>query len=284
MSYRTQPILKERIWGGQKLKDYNKSLGTQCIGESWETDIEDNGCPVLIKFIDANDILSVQVHPDDEYARQREGQRYGKTEMWVILECDAGAEIIYGFNSNVEKQELLDALKHNSIARLLNIVNVKKGDVVQIPSGTVHTLGKGIVLYEIQQPSDLTYRLYDWDRVDSNGKKRELHIDKALEVLKYTSQSAEILNVYDYKGKTNLNEIYIGNELFNVSYNFLEPAQEYSLKNKCIISIVNGTTELIAGNKRTIMEKGDTWIVSEESALKTYIYSLSHIEFIKTSY
>ena len=133
---------------------------------------------MLIKFIDAEQNLSVQVHPSDEYALQHENS-FGKTEMWYIVEAEEGAGIYLGFNRTVTKEEYEAAIKENRLTELLNFYEVKAGDCYFIPSGTIHAIGKGCLICEIQQNSNLTYRVYDYGRKDKNGKERELHIDKA---------------------------------------------------------------------------------------------------------
>lgn len=138
--------------------------------------------PLLLKLIDAKDRLSVQVHPDDAYAQKHEN-KLGKTEAWIILYADEGAQLVYGVRENVTKEALMNAsLQGAAVEKLLRFVPVKAGDAFYIPAGTVHAIGGGIVLYEIQQSSDVTYRFYDWDRVNAEGKKRQLHLKKALDV------------------------------------------------------------------------------------------------------
>lgn len=138
--------------------------------------------PLLLKLIDAKDRLSVQVHPDDAYAKKHEN-KLGKTEAWIILYADEGAQLVYGVRENVTKEALMNAsLQGAAVEKLLRFVPVRAGDAFYIPAGTVHAIGGGIVLYEIQQSSDVTYRFYDWDRTDAQGKKRELHLKKALDV------------------------------------------------------------------------------------------------------
>ena len=156
----------------------------------------DDKFPWLIKFIDANDTLSVQVHPDNEYAKNV-GDVSGKTEMWHILSAKPGAKLIVGFKKQVPKEELKTLAQNGKIIDILNEIEVKKGDTFFIPSGTVHAIGKGIVLLEIQQNSDATYRLYDWQRKDDNGNSRQLHIDKAADVANRTASlpSADITTV-----------------------------------------------------------------------------------------
>lgn len=212
-----KPAFKDYLWGGTKLRDvYGKDCDFDKVAESWElschkdgNSVIDNGeakgmtladyiekegkqilgrnCerfenfPVLIKLIDAKDNLSVQVHPDNEYAMRVEGE-YGKTEMWYIVDCDEGAELIYGFKRNVTKEEFAERIKNNTLLEITNSVPVKKGDVFFIRSGTLHAIGKGILIAEIQQNSNTTYRVYDYGRVGADGKTRPLHIEKALDV------------------------------------------------------------------------------------------------------
>lgn len=219
------PVFKDYIWGGDKLKrEYNKKSSLQKIAESWELAIHKDGecslengeklgdyikkvpigtnCekfsyfPILIKLIDAKENLSVQVHPDNEYAIKNEGE-IGKTEMWYVLDCDDGAYLYYGFKRDVTKAEYKAAIENGTLTELLNKVFVKKGDVFFIPSGTVHAIGKGIVICEIQQNSNTTYRVYDYLRRDKNGNTRPLHIDKAIDVSCLKKQCAPIKNIGD---------------------------------------------------------------------------------------
>ncbi len=217
------PILKEKIWGGDKLSRLlkKKADSKSKIGESWEiSGVEDNVTvvsngflsgntlnelieiymgdligdsvyekfgeefPILIKFIDASDDLSIQVHPDDTIAQKRH-KAYGKTEMWYILQADENAELITGFAKETTKSTYLTALNSGKLKDLLHIEKVSQGDVFFIPPGRVHAIGKGILLTEIQQTSDITYRIYDWGRTDSNGNPRELHTDLALDVIDF---------------------------------------------------------------------------------------------------
>ena len=226
------PALKSYIWGGNKLKnEFNVKSDAETIAEAWSLSVHPDGTsmlenglslqeyleensaytgknsekferfPLLIKLIDASDNLSVQVHPDDEYALSNEGE-YGKTEMWYIADCDEDAFIYYGFNRNVSREEYEKAIADNTVEDILNRVKVKKGDMFFIPSGTVHAIGKGNVICEIQQNSNTTYRVYDYDRRDKNGNARELHIEKAVEVsnLSKTSGKAEILKTEEFDG------------------------------------------------------------------------------------
>lgn len=215
MIYKIVPALKDYLWAGSKLKEkYNKGGDFDKISESWELSINESGLSkllvdnkevylkdylkvsslgqnyltsefkMLIKLIDSDDNLSIQVHPSDEYALKKYS-KLGKTEMWYIIEAEEGAFIYLGFNDDYTREEVSEALKKGEIIPLLNKIEVKPGDFFSIPSGTVHAIGKGITLYEIQENSDLTFRLYDYERKDKDGNKRELHIDEALNVLSY---------------------------------------------------------------------------------------------------
>ena len=208
------PECKDYIWGGNKLKEkYGKQTDKSPCAESWELSFHKDGLtrlvngktlaesvtekdlgenvnvfsffPVLIKFIDAKENLSVQVHPSDEYALANENS-FGKTEMWYIIEAEEGAGIYLGFNCDVTKEEYETAIKEQRLTELLNFYEVKVGECYFIPSGTIHAIGKGCLICEIQQNSNLTYRVYDYGRKDKNGKERELHIEKALQVTKLT--------------------------------------------------------------------------------------------------
>ncbi|GAB3570326.1 class I mannose-6-phosphate isomerase [Spirosoma luteolum] len=219
-----ETIFKDKIWGGQKIKTIlgkDFSPLPNC-GETWEvSDVEGNVSvvsegslkgqslrdlvatykgelvgehvyaqygnrfPLLIKFIDANDDLSIQVHPDDKLAAER-NSGFGKTEMWYIMQADAGARLNSGFNREVSKDEYVRAVADNTIQDLLNIEPAQPGDVFFLPAGRVHYIGKGLLLAEIQQTSDTTYRIYDFDRVDqTTGQKRELHTDLAVDAIDY---------------------------------------------------------------------------------------------------
>ncbi|MGN0664941.1 MAG: type I phosphomannose isomerase catalytic subunit [Huintestinicola sp.] len=219
MSYpiKLKPAFKDYLWGGTRLRDdFGKDCDFDKIAESWELSCHKDGnsvvangefagltlaeyiekqgkavlgsnCqrfdnfPILIKLIDAKDNLSVQVHPDNEYAQRVEGE-YGKTEMWYIVDCDEGASLLYGFKHEISKDEFRERIENNTLLEVTNSVPVKKGDVFFIEAGTLHAIGKGILIAEIQQNSNTTYRIYDYGRVGADGKPRQLHIDKAVEV------------------------------------------------------------------------------------------------------
>jgi mannose-6-phosphate isomerase len=140
--------------------------------------------PLLVKFIDANEDLSVQVHPNDELAKKRHNS-FGKTEMWYVIEADPGSTLISGFNQEMDEQKYLEKFNSGHLMDILNKEDVKAGDVFFLPAGRVHTIGKGLLIAEIQQTSDITYRIYDFDRVDDKGNKRELHVEEALAAIDY---------------------------------------------------------------------------------------------------
>ena len=215
------PAFQDYLWGGTKLRDvYGKNCDFDKVAESWELSTHPAGeskiaegefqgltlseyiakmgksvlgtnCeafesfPVLIKFIDAKDALSIQVHPSDEYALRVE-KEYGKTEMWYVMDCEPGAFLYFGVNREITKEEFRGRIENNTVLEVLNRVDVHPGDVFFIESGTVHAIGAGILICEIQQNSNCTYRVYDYDRRGQDGKPRELHIEKALEVSRLT--------------------------------------------------------------------------------------------------
>ena len=216
---RLRPAFKDNLWGGDRLKkDYHKQTDMTPLAESWELSCHKDGSsfiengpyagmsladyvktfpeaagtraqafpafPILFKLIDAKDNLSVQVHPDDAYALRVEGE-YGKTEMWVVLDCQPGAKLVYGFRKPVTKEEFRAHIQENTLMELVNEVEVHKGDVFFIQSGTLHAIGKGIVIAEIQQNSDTTFRVYDYNRLGADGKPRQLHLERAAEVMNY---------------------------------------------------------------------------------------------------
>ncbi len=177
-----QTLIANGLLAGQTLTDAQRRWGEALLGSRNRRAVESGKFPLLIKLLDANDWLSVQVHPDDAYGLAHEGE-YGKTEMWVVLHAQPGAELIYGLRRDVTRGQFVQAVDENRVEDVLQRVAVSKGDVVFVPAGTVHALGPGIVVAEVQQNSDTTYRLYDWGRMGADGKPRELHIDRGLEVI-----------------------------------------------------------------------------------------------------
>ncbi len=217
-----KPILKEKIWGGEKLKDLlNKESDRNNIGESWEISTVENDVsvvingkwkgksleeliemfgdhllgkkvyqefgnqfPLLIKYIDAKEALSIQLHPNDELAKSRHNS-FGKTEMWYVMQADEKANLQVGFKELINKETYLNNVENKTLVEILNFDEVDRGDVYFIPTGRIHAIGAGVLLAEIQQTSDITYRIYDWDRKDSDGNYRELHTEEALEAIDF---------------------------------------------------------------------------------------------------
>lgn len=213
MIYKLIPTCKDYIWGGTRLKsEYSKKSDSDIIAETWELSCHDDGpsyfedgvttlkshieknpaaagtvCekfedfPMLIKLIDAKQNLSIQVHPSDEYSRKFEGQN-GKTEVWYVVDCEEDAFIYYGLNKDVTAEEFAAAIENDTVTDILNKVDVKQGDVFFIPSGTIHAIGAGCLIAEVQQNSNVTYRVYDYGRLGVDGQPRELHVKKACDV------------------------------------------------------------------------------------------------------
>lgn len=222
--------LKDYIWGGKRLKDeYGFETDLDKVAEAWVLSSRSDGdatvlngefsgknlsevlslwgddaigknaakfeyFPLLIKLIDACDRLSVQVHPDDEYAMRVENE-FGKTEMWYVVDCDEGAKLIYGFTHEISKDEFKRRIEDNTLEEVCNFVPVKKGDVFFIEAGTLHAIGKGILIAEVQQNSNTTYRVSDYGRLGADGKPRPLHVEKALDVTKTVAPTREYGNV-----------------------------------------------------------------------------------------
>ncbi len=230
------PIGKDYLWGGRRLKDdFSKDMDIHPLAETWECSTHPDGLtlvasgefkgqtllsvleqhpemagthpdisrglPILIKLIDAKHDLSVQVHPDDAYAKKYENGSLGKTEMWYVVDTSRDAKLVYGFHHNVSKDVLRDSIAAGTVERLLQQVAVKKDDVFFIPAGQVHAIGAGALIAEIQESSNLTYRLYDYGRVDKNGKQRPLHVEKALSVanLKGSAEPRQPMRVLRFK-------------------------------------------------------------------------------------
>ncbi len=295
-----KPVFKDYIWGGNKLKNnWNKNSDLDIIAESWELSCHKDGnsticngefegltlnqlidkkgkeilgtkCekfddfPILIKLIDAFDNLSVQVHPDNGYALKVENQ-YGKTEMWYILDCDPNSLLLFGFNKDISKNEFKERIKDNTLLDIVNKVPVKNGDVFFIEAGTLHAIGKGILILEIQQNSNCTYRIYDFDRKDKNGNKRELHVDKALDVTNLNKldignfNNYEIMNFENYSKRILAECEYFTTSLFEIRDNVVLNADNSSFHS--IISITDGLI-LESENGNININKGDSIFIS----------------------
>ncbi|WP_372774183.1 type I phosphomannose isomerase catalytic subunit [Mangrovibacterium sp.] len=294
-----KPQYYEKIWGGDKLRTaLGKDFGDlpNC-GESWElsgvtgniSEIS-NGFlagnnleelieiymgdlvgdkvyekfsvefPLLIKFIDANDDLSVQVHPNDEMSKKRH-QAFGKTEMWYVLQADKGAKLNCGFNQPIDKATYVKKLENKEIMDVLNFVEVDAGDVFFMPAGRVHAIGKGIVVAEIQQTSDVTYRIYDYDRKDANGNERDLHTELALDAIDFTYHDSYKT---DYAIEKNKSSEVVKCNYFNTSileFDTTISKDIYSLDSFVIYICVEGEYEITTDNFKETVAKGETILV-----------------------
>lgn len=314
-----RPILQEKIWGGNKLRDIlNKKTDKENVGESWEiSGVKDfisevsNGSeegkkltdlikeykaelmgeeiynrfgddfPLLIKFIDAKTDLSVQLHPNDALAKQRHDS-FGKTEMWYVMQADEGSKLNIGFNKNTNKEEYVNHLENKKILDILNFEEVDKGDSVFINTGKVHAIGGGILLAEIQQTSDITYRIYDWDRVDKEGKSRELHTELALDAIDFEKKDDYKL---EYEHVENQSSEIASCEYFTTNYLPVKGKLTKNLSNldsfviyMCVsgeakITIGSNSEELKAGESVLIPANTNEVEISAESAelLEVYI-------------
>ncbi|WP_062055053.1 type I phosphomannose isomerase catalytic subunit [Aquimarina longa] len=293
-----QPILKEKIWGGNKLKTIlNKSAIGDNTGESWEIstvgkDISTvsngelvgqkldelikeykgtllgekvyqefgNQFPLLIKFIDAKEDLSVQLHPNDELAKKRHNS-FGKTEMWYVVQADEDAELIVGFKNDTTKEEYETFLEKGKITELLNFENISKGDSYFIKAGRIHAIGGGALIAEIQQTSDITYRVYDWDRKDSNGIGRELHTDLALDALDYNADPSFKLEYDQDKNKVNnlIQGTYFTTSAIEVDGNF---ERDYSdIDSFIILMCVEGNGKISTESYSETISYGETILI-----------------------
>nr|WP_321450411.1 type I phosphomannose isomerase catalytic subunit [uncultured Carboxylicivirga sp.] len=295
-----QPILKDKIWGGHKLELLlNKEISPlPNAGESWEisgvpgnVSVVSNGFlagntlseiieiymgdlvgdkvfqkfgeefPLLIKFIDANDVLSIQVHPDDALAKERHNS-FGKTEMWYVMQADKGAQLISGFSKELDKKEYLAKLEANEVESIMASHQVAPGDVFFIPAGRVHAIGKGILLAEIQQTSDVTYRIYDFNRKDDQGNTRELHTDEAVDAIDYT-YVAEPKSKYTVE-PNQVNEV-VKSDYFITNVLELDQTVKkdfYGLDSFLIYMCVEGSAEILYnGDQSESISLGETVLI-----------------------
>jgi mannose-6-phosphate isomerase len=299
-----QPILKDKIWGGQKLKAIlNKNSDLPNIGESWEiSDVEGdasvvingklkgqslkqlleiykqdligeknyktfgNKFPLLIKFIDAKEDLSIQLHPNDELAKKRHNS-FGKTEMWYVMQADEDANLIVGFNLKVTPEIYLKYLEDRTLAHILNFDKVKEGDAYFIEVGRIHAIGAGVMLAEIQQTSDITYRVYDWDRVDDNGNQRDLHNNLAIDAIDFEMEDNFRI---DYtKTKQQPNQI-VSCPYFTTNYlEIISSVKKENNYDSFIIYIcVDGEAKIITDSFSETIKKGETLLIP--ATIKVY--------------
>ena len=309
------PILKDKIWGGQKISKYlNKPSDSNQLGESWEisavegdTSVVFNGelkgkslkqlleefksdlvghknyaqfgnkFPLLIKFIDAKQDLSIQLHPNDRLAAERHNS-FGKTEMWHVMQADNNSNLIVGFNQKVTPKKYLQHLENKTLTEILNFDKVKKGDTYFIEVGRVHAIGAGVMLAEIQQTSDITYRVYDWDRVDDQGNERELHNDLAIDAIDFDMKDDFRIAYSKTKNKSN--------KMVSCQYfttNYIQVDSELEKENNhdsfVIYICVDGQAELTTSNGSEIINKGDTLLLP--ASIKNYTLKATHAEVLE---
>lgn len=291
-----EPIFKERIWGGIKLKEVlNKSFTSNQIGESWELSTVENDIsvvsngeckgfnlnqliekypteilgvnsiqnfgknfPLLFKFIDAREDLSIQVHPNDSLANERHNS-FGKTEMWYVMQADVNARLVVGFKDKTNKKEYQEHLVNNTLVTILNQTPVKEGDVFFLETGTVHAIGAGVLIAEIQQTSDITYRLYDWDRVDAKGKGRALHTDLALDAINFEPTNTKL----NYQVAKNKSVGLVACPFFKT--NILQISGKYQWKKTkesfTVLMCIKGSFTVNMPHFQAEFKKGDTLLI-----------------------
>jgi mannose-6-phosphate isomerase len=310
-----QPILIDKIWGGEKLSRYiNKKSESKALGESWEISavpgdisIISNGSlqgtsllevlnqypsellgnhnfkrfgkkfPLLIKFIDAKRDLSIQLHPDDKLAKERHNS-FGKTEMWYVIKADKESNLIIGFKDKLNQETYLKYLKDKKLPEILNFEKVKAGDTFFIEAGRVHAIGAGVLLAEIQQTSDVTYRVYDWDRVDHQGQARELHNDIAIDAIKF-----DLKNDFKVNYKETANE---SNEMVKCPFfttNFLPVKSTLTKQNTfdsfIIYICVDGKVEISTDDFSEIVSRGETILIP--ASIKDFILSSNNANLLE---
>ncbi len=292
-----RPILKEKIWGGQKLQTVlQKETTTEQVGESWEisavkgsVSVVKNGAlagqsltqllavykdklvgkkvyaqygekfPLLFKFIDAKDNLSLQVHPDDVLAQKRH-QSFGKTEMWYVMQADEGAGLYVGFKPGTTKQDYKDALAAETLQDLMNFEPVTSGSVFFIKPGLVHAIGKGVLLAEIQQSSDITYRVFDWNRRDKEGKQRELHTNLAVDAIDFQFEDYKVNYNQQAEGTTDL----VINKYFKTRKYSLSKTEviNYEAEDSFVVLMnVKGEVEVKTTSGSVVLKKGETLLL-----------------------
>ena len=290
------PILKERIWGGEKLKTFlNKSIVSNTTGESWEISTVNNDIsivsvgdyqekdlndllnlfpqeilgtqifakfgkqfPLLFKFLDAKLDLSIQVHPNDELAKKRHNS-FGKTEMWYVMQADENAKIIVGFKENSTQQSYVQNLENKTLLSLLDTKQVKRGDVFFLETGTIHAIGAGSIIAEIQQTSDITYRVYDFERKDTEGKERELHTDLALSAINYNKVESK----KEYTTIENKSNEVVSCPFFTTNFIPLNGKMTFQ-KNENYFRVfmcVDGNFEITSKDLKSQYQKGDTILI-----------------------
>lgn len=290
-----EPVYKNYIWGGEKLKSkFNKNTPFEKTAESWEISANKNGLsmlknseykekdlkelfdnkalreiifgrnckelkefPLLVKFIDAKENLSIQVHPDNEYAKTI-GIENGKTEMWYVIECEKDGMIIGGLKSNLTKKELENSIKNNTIKDYLKYIKIKEGDSIYIPAGTIHAILKDTLVCEIQQNSDITYRVYDWDRKDKNGNRRQLHKKEAMETIKIQNTPSIVHSSEKLKCQKIVESKFFEVQKINCEENYEDCS---NLDTFYIINVIEGEGYIENIDKKYIIKKGNSFLI-----------------------
>lgn len=291
-----EPIYKQILWGGKNISSYfHRDIPLSQVAESWElccrddgTSIVSNGVlkgttlqgvillnrekllgdkvyqkfgatfPLLIKIIDASENLSVQVHPDDAYARDN-GEKGGKSELWYVLDAKENAKLVYGIKKSESKEDFLKAVSKNKTEQVLNVVSAKAGDVFYVPAGKVHAILDGILIAEIQQNCNTTYRIYDWGRVDKDGKSRELHTSKALDVIDFQSNNkpesySETVNKKDFRTDAILRSEFFNVDKINVHHRYIGTTKGSFI----ILMCIQGEGEIMDNSGTIKINLGET--------------------------
>lgn len=290
-----KPVFQEKIWGGSRLRSvFGFDIPNDKIGEDWAISAHPHGVsvvengeyqgqkldelwqnhkelfgnptepvfPLLIKILDAEDELSVQVHPDDAYGMKHEGE-LGKTECWYIIDAEPGAEIIYGHHAKT-REKLAEMIQEGRWDDLLKKVPVKKGDFFYVPSGTIHAIGKGIMILETQQSSDTTYRVYDYDRKDANGNTRELHIQQSIDVTTVPAITPQIQMKEVRKGNSSI-VTYLETEFFNVYEWDIKGITSFKKQAPyTLATVIDGAGELVVNEKIYPLTKGASFILPND--------------------
>jgi len=316
------PVYKDYVWGGRELANFGKSIPEGLVAESWEMSCHPDGVsvisngeyrgkllteiikekgtmlvgtglcakhiekfPLLIKLIDANDNLSVQVHPDDSYAQSHENGEYGKNEVWYVLNANKGAKLVCGLSEGVTREVLEKSVNDGNVENCLNYMEVMPGDVINVPAGLVHAIGKGLLIAEIQQSSNVTYRIYDYDRIDKNGNKRPLHIEKALEVIRFIpGKVTNPDNKFKIRvGSSCFKTCLVSNKYFSVELYEANGRIEENADGRKFFAylFIDGEGEVIYSNGRIKVDRGETVLIPAAlgeyticgriKAIKTYV-------------
>jgi mannose-6-phosphate isomerase len=289
-----KPVFKDRIWGGTKLREeFGYDIPSETTGECWGISAHSNGpsevvngplkgktldqvwdehrelfadqegedFPLLVKILDAKTDLSVQVHPDDSYAREVEGEAFGKTECWYVIDCDPDAELVYGHHAG-SKLQFEEMVADNRWNELLRKVAIKPGDFVYVPNGTIHAIGAGTMILETQQSSDITYRVYDYDRQDDAGNTRELHIEKSIEVAMIPHQDADFEPVLSANEDLKIEKLIKENYFTVYHWNLEGSVTAVENPSYLLVSVLEGEGELkIDAQSSSAFKKGDHFIV-----------------------